>query len=314
MSFEVIDLLIPAGFALFLWWFGTGVIVYLDGLPKQTFRRTMSITSVIALIALVGLVYSKHDMTATGALISFSCGLLLWGWQELSYFLGFITGPRKDACQEECKGWRHFIHALQVNLYHELAIIAGAIAIILLTRDGANQIGTWTYLLLWWMQLSAKLNVFLGVRNLSEEFLPKHMNYMKSFLKKRKMNCLFPFSVTFLTILCVYLIQQALSMQPGSFQVLHYSLLATLVALALIEHWLLVLPISSTALWDVWLRLRDKQYINQSEYKDHFFNVGDSRLSSQVLIAATSDSTIKTQNSAQSACTDVLRNRPRGEY
>ena len=37
-----------------------------------------------------------------------------------------------------------------------------------LTWGGANQVGTWTFLVLWVMRLSAKLNVFLGVPNLTE--------------------------------------------------------------------------------------------------------------------------------------------------
>ena len=37
-------------------------------------------------------------------------------------------------------------------------------------------------MVLWWMHQSAKLNVFFGVRNLNEEFLPEHLEFLKSFL------------------------------------------------------------------------------------------------------------------------------------
>ena len=46
------------------------------------------------------------------------------------------------------------------------------------------------------MHLSARLNVFLGVRNVSEEFVPAHMEVLKSFLTRKPMNLLFPVSVT----------------------------------------------------------------------------------------------------------------------
>ena len=41
-----------------------------------------------------------------------------------------------------------------------------------------------------------ELNVFLGVRNLNEQFLPKHLRYLGSYLVQKPMNLLFPLSVT----------------------------------------------------------------------------------------------------------------------
>ena len=68
-------------------------------------------------------------------------------------------------------------------LYHELAIVATALAVVAVTWGGANQVGTWTFLLLWAMRLSAKLNVFLGVPNLTEQFLPEHLRLSRELLR-----------------------------------------------------------------------------------------------------------------------------------
>ncbi len=280
-------------YVLFLWWFSTGLIVYLDGLPRRTHRSTFVTTSVLACIALAGLVYYSSETTTLAALMSFSCGLMLWAWQELSYFTGFITGTRKHRCGEGCKGWKHFVHAIQVNLYHEIAIISVAIIVLALTWGQVNQIGTWTYVLLWLMQLSAKLNVFLGVRNMSEEFLPAHMSYMKSFLRKKKMNVLFPFSITVLTVLCVYLVQQGMNAEPSSFQSLQYFLLSAIVAMAVLEHWLLVLPISSTALWNWWLKLRDKKNAESDDFRNRLLSIGSAAFPQQALVAAGGEPAIK---------------------
>ncbi len=46
------------------------------------------------------------------------------------------------------------------------------------------------------MNLSARLNLFLGVRNLHAEFLPDHLAYLVCYLKRAPMNRLFPVSVT----------------------------------------------------------------------------------------------------------------------
>ena len=112
----------------------------------------------------------------------------------------------------------------------------------MLSWGSDNQWGLWSYLLLWIMHLSARLNVFLGVRNVSEEFVPAHMEVLKSFLTRKPMNLLFPVSVTGGTIGAVLLFQQAFcGRRPG--EVAGFSLLAALASLAVVEHWLLMLPL-----------------------------------------------------------------------
>ena len=68
--------------------------------------------------------------------------------------------------------------------------------LILATLGEPNQFGTWTFIVLWWMHQSARLNVFLGVSNLNADFLPEHLAHIRSFFRNAPMNLLFPFSVT----------------------------------------------------------------------------------------------------------------------
>ncbi|MCY4015561.1 MAG: putative photosynthetic complex assembly protein PuhE [Gammaproteobacteria bacterium] len=252
----MIDYLVSGGFAVFLWWFSTGLVLYLIGLPGHTFPRILAVATGLLPLALAGLVWSGARETVFAAYLSFACGMAIYAWQELSYYLGFITGPRKVACEPGCRGWRHFGHAIEANLYHEIATIAGGAVVLLLCWDSPNRVGMWTYLVLWAMQLSAKLNVFLGVRNLSEEFLPAHMQHLRVFLKKKPMNLLFPFSIVIGTALAVWLAQSALAAEPGGFAATGWALLAFLVALAVLEHWMLILPLSASAPWQWWLDRR----------------------------------------------------------
>lgn len=254
---------LQAGYVVLLWWSITGLILYLNGRSSHTFPRSLAGATGMLLLVLLGLSWSGSQQTVFAAYLSFTCGLLVYAWQELSYFMGFVTGPRKIACQPGCRGWRHFVHAIQANLYHETAILVGALVIVLLSRGAPNQAGLWAYLILWGMQLSAKLNVFLGVRNLSEEFLPIHMQHLKSFLRQRNMNLLFPFSVTASTLLTIWMVQLMLAADPDSFTATSYTLLVSLLVLAVLEHWFLVLPFSTTKLWQVWLRLRDNASLGQ---------------------------------------------------
>ena len=247
---------LPIVFALFVWWFSTGLIMYLDGLPRRTFKWSILAASILLVASLWELRVSSDDPTVRGAYVAFAAGLLAWGWQEISFYMGFVTGPRTAPCPEGCRGWRHFGHAIQTSLWHELAIIASAIVTVGLCWRSPNQVGVWTFMVLWWMHQSAKLNVFLGVRNLNEEFLPEHLQFLRSFLTKKSMNLLFPFSVTISTVITVHLVDRAIASGITPFQQTGFTFLATMMVLAILEHWLLMLPLPAAALWGWSLRSR----------------------------------------------------------
>jgi putative photosynthetic complex assembly protein 2 len=95
--------------------------------------------------------------------------------------------------------------------------------------------------MLWLMHLSARLNVFLGVRNVSAEFVPEHMDVLKGFLRQRTMNPLFPFSCLMLIAMTGYLI--------SSTQSFAITMAATLASIGLLEHVLLMLPLPIEKMW-----------------------------------------------------------------
>jgi putative photosynthetic complex assembly protein 2 len=134
-------------------------------------------------------------------------------------------------------------------LWHELGIVVVGVLIIVATRGQPNQVGTQTFLVLWVMRTSAKLNLFLGVRNLSEEFLPPHLGYLQSFFRRRAMNPLLPFSVLAASIALAGLVMAASDPAARPAEVVGTTLVGTMLAMAIVEHLLLVLPIPSTALW-----------------------------------------------------------------
>ena len=235
--------------AIALWWGSTGAILYLDGLPPRTFRWSMLGGSVLAAASLVGIVATRDSTSASAAFCAFSCGLIVWGWQAMTFYMGYITGPRRTPCPPGLTGWRRFVAAAETNITHEIAILAGALFVAALTLGSANQLALWTYLILWWMHLSGKLNVFLGVPNLSEEFIPEHLGYLRSYMARRPMNLLFPISVSVSTLITGWLVMRAMAQPVGSFAAISDALLATLMMLAVLEHWLLVLPMPAMALW-----------------------------------------------------------------
>ena len=238
---------LPILFAIFIWWFSTGLILLLDGLPRTTFRWSLVISSALALAAFSGLLHTADQTDVASAYCAFTCALLIWGWHELSFLTGWITGPRKIGSPPGASEGERFGHAVHAILWHELAIIGVGLLLLAVTWNQPNQIGTWTFLVLWIMRTSSKLNLFLGVRNFSEEFLPPHLAYLQTFFRRRPMNLLFPFSVTAATGVAWLMVLAALRAEPAAAAGL--MLVTTMLSLAIVEHWLLVLPFPASALW-----------------------------------------------------------------
>jgi putative photosynthetic complex assembly protein 2 len=248
-------------YTLFIWWFTTGLVLFLDGLPPRTFRWSMAGATTLLLGSVLGLVLSSAEATVAGAYIAFTCAILVWGWLEMAYFTGLLTGPRKMPCPPGCSLWTRFRLAVGTSLYHELAIIVTGSAWLVLSSGSSNRVGAWTFLILWGMRWSTKLNVFLGVRNLNEDWLPKHLRFMKTYFGHRPMNLLFPISVTVATVIAVMLVDSAQG-AAGGFERVAFCLLATLMVLAILEHWFLVVPLPSEALWSWGMQSRKSQALS----------------------------------------------------
>jgi putative photosynthetic complex assembly protein 2 len=235
-------------YALFLWWFSTGVILYLDKRPERTYPWSMAGATLALLAAFAVLVWSRDVATVAGAYAGFTAGVVIWGWMEMSYFMGFITGPRKAPCPEDCHGWRRFRLALSTSIYHELAIVAAAALMLWLTWGAANAVGTWTYLILWLMRWSAKLNLFLGVSNFHADWLPRSQQYLVTYMQTRPINLLFPLSVMVGTA-CASLFLHRAVIATDAFSASGYTIVGLLLALGVVEHSFLVLPVQDSRLW-----------------------------------------------------------------
>jgi putative photosynthetic complex assembly protein 2 len=240
---------LPVAATVFAWWFSTGLILLLDGLRRETFRRSMAFATAFLLAALFGLWAVAQDTSVAGAYIGFLCGLAVWGWIELSFLTGLITGPRRTPCPPGLAGPRRVLAAIGAILWHEFAIMAAAAVILALSWGAANQVGAWTFMILWVMRQSTKVNIFLGARNTGEVFLPDHLRYIGSYFRHRSMNLLFPFSVMASTLFCAWLFHHAFTAGATPFEVTAASLLGTLAALAVLEHWFLMMPLPIEALW-----------------------------------------------------------------
>jgi len=149
----------------------------------------------------------------------------------MAFLMGYVTGPRKSACASTCSGWPRFIHASQAVIYNELATVVAGGVVFILSAGMPNRFALWTFLILWAMRISAKLNLFLGVPNLGERFLPPHLQYLKSFFRRGAMNFLFPLSISGATAVLALLIEKHAS-ATGYFQSVSYALATSLLTRA----------------------------------------------------------------------------------
>jgi putative photosynthetic complex assembly protein 2 len=248
--------ILAALYTVFLWWFSTGVILYLNGLPRRTFKWTMLGATVVLAAALYALRLTSQVEEVWAAYCAFTSAVLVWAWQEIGFLLGYVTGTRRTDCPEEAKGWKKFGFAAETVLHHELALVVLGAAVWAMTHDGVNQVGLWTYLVLWAMRQSAKLNVYFGVRNLNESFLPSHLKYLQTYFTRRAMNFFLPISVIAALIVAVPMWQAVSLATWGSPEAIRLVLVATLLSLAILEHFFLVIPLPFEALWRWGLRSR----------------------------------------------------------
>jgi len=243
----------PLLFAMFVWWFSTGAVLYCVGRRAHTRPLLIAAATLAAAGALYGLWVTSTDTSITGAFVAFSCALMVWAWHEVTFLTGTITGPRTSPLPGRegpiSNKPAPLSAAIETVIYHEAAIALTLALAVILTSGGGNLTGLWTLVILWVMRLSAKFNLYLGVPNLTEQFLPDHLAYLKGYFCRRPMNLLFPVSVTGSTIATVFLGLAAAAPGASEFETVSYVLLATLLGLAVVEHWFMVVPLPSAELW-----------------------------------------------------------------
>jgi len=243
------DFLLPVAFTVFTWWLATLLLLRFSIRARPRCRATLASLSVMATGGVVGLVWTSGEPTVVGAYVGFISGLAVWAWLEMSYFLGFITGPRPRACPPGLSVGQRFRYGVLASLYHELAIVAVAVLIAALQFGAENPVACWTFLLLWLMRWSAKLNIFLGVRNLHMDFWPDHLQYLASYVGPARVNWLFPITLLIAGATAAWLVQYAAAASPHSFERTAGVLLTSLLGLAVLEHVFLVIKLPDAKLW-----------------------------------------------------------------
>ncbi|MEM1100403.1 MAG: putative photosynthetic complex assembly protein PuhE [Pseudomonadota bacterium] len=237
--------------ALMAWWVGTGVILLavrradvagagplglvLGGLPFLVF-------------GLVGVPVAAGDASVAGLYGGFFAALALWGWIELSFMSGLITGPNRAPLAPGAAGIARVWAAWWAVAWHEVLLLAGLVYVLWATAGGAQAMAGWTFGVLYGARVLAKLNLFLGVPGINHDAVPRALSHIPSYFRQGDPSLLFPISVIILSLGTALWLSRLAG--AGSVEeTVTFGLLSALTGLALLEHWMMLLPMADTKLW-----------------------------------------------------------------
>ncbi|MDO9527482.1 MAG: putative photosynthetic complex assembly protein PuhE, partial [Gemmobacter sp.] len=175
---------LAAGATLFLWWFSTGAILWRVRVADNGAARD-HMNSVVFGLPLLGVgiaaaMASLADLSTNGIYLAFLAALALWGWIELAFLSGVITGPNHTNCPPFATMSDRFWRAVGTVAWHELTLVAVMAGLGLMSMNAANPFAFGTFGLLYVARVFAKLNLFLGVPRINTQFLPQPLAHLAS--------------------------------------------------------------------------------------------------------------------------------------
>ena len=252
------DLALPFMVVVVLWFVSTGLVAMINHRLRQSFGRALVIAGICAGLGLSLLVVTSQSNAVWATYVSFVGGLLIWSWHEISFLTGAVAGSHRDACPPEAKGWQRFSLATMALIHHEIALAMTAGLLLSLGAVTANPTGAYTFALLLVFRLSSKLNIYWGVPNMSDELLPLHLAYLKSYFGPKRLAPMLVISIVMIAGLGGYFALAATAATQANESV-QASLLCCLCLLAALEHLFLAIPFRDSALWGWALDAKNKQ-------------------------------------------------------
>ena len=257
--------ILPVIVTIAIWFFATGLIAWLDNRDRATFTRSLALGGIAGVGGLLLILQSAQTVSVSAVYLSFIGALLVWSWHELAFLTGAVSGPRRTECPAGVSGFQRFTHASAAVIHHEIALAVTALLLLAITWTAPNQVGTMVFVLLFVLRLSAKLNMFAGVPNMSTDILPPHLGYLTSYFGPNRFTWLLGATLAASAALAAWLGSLAWAAEPGSAGMVGASLLFALAALGVLEHLFFALPFRDGALWGWALPIRKRAVGNVIE-------------------------------------------------
>lgn len=240
--------LAPVLFVIAAWWLGTGLVLYLQQRIVNARAPLMLALFFIATASVAAMVLTANKLTPMHAYLGFVAAVCLWGSIELSYYSGLIGGVHRRSCPANCSLGKRFRMALGASIWHELSALIIGLLVMTLLWTADNPSGLYSFLVLWLMRWSAKLNLFFGVPNFNTDWFPQRLAYAHSYIRRARITAFFPVSVLCASVVAMQMLSAALAKPPN--EALSVLLPAVLLLLAILEHLFMALPIADSKLWN----------------------------------------------------------------
>jgi putative photosynthetic complex assembly protein 2 len=254
---EAGSLAVPFAVVTLLWFVSTGLVAMINHRLRQSFGRALIIAGVCAMSGLALLVVTSQSTAVWATYVSFVGGLLIWSWHEISFLTGAVTGSHRDPCPPQAEGWQRFNLATMALIHHEIALAMTAGLLLSLASVTANPTGAYAFALLLIFRLSSKLNIYWGVPNMSDELLPLHLAYLKSYFGPKRLRPMLVLTTAGILALAGYFAMHAINASQAN-EAVQAGLLCCLCLLAALEHLFLAIPFRDSALWGWALAAKDK--------------------------------------------------------
>ena len=240
-------------FVCFLWWFLTGSILFLVNWADSRGAVYLNFVTLGLLPVLIygfyGFLSSLTDVSVNAVYLAFISSLCIWGWFELAFLSGVITGPNRVDKPVGVSGFRRFKLAWMAIAYSEITLAIVFFILIIISIGEANMFGLLTFFVLYVARLSAKLNLFFGVPKINIEFLPARVIHLASHFKISGPSWFFPLSLIMLSGLGAFWLNGLWIAPELSGNKIGFSFLLTLTSLAILEHFFMIMAFPDAALW-----------------------------------------------------------------
>ncbi len=258
------EILIPIATVVLVWWASTGAVLWLArGLDTQMNVRLIGMT-VLCAFGFAGVLIASAQSGAWAVYLGFFSAIIIWGWVEFTLLSGMITGSRTEACPDDVSEFERFKLAFRAIAHHEYALVIMLGLLAILDSSGGSGMAIKTFALLWIMRLGAKLTIFSGAPELSTNMIPERLAYMKTYFRHDRISIAFWLSLTGCIAFFSGGIYALNHVQYDAAVQTQVTMLTTLVALAILEHIFMVLPVADSRLWS-WAMTRQNPANGETE-------------------------------------------------
>jgi len=241
-------------FVLFLWWSLTGVILFIAKQGDFVGGKYHLISSIFSFPIFIGAwFYYVNSLNASNLLdifIAFFASLIIWGWCELTFLTGIVTGFTGVNIERHQSEKQRFLNGLKSIIFNEVLLLLCLTIMAFLTVGKANNIGLYAFFILYVARISAKLNLFFGVPYINLEFLTNRLRHLEVFCRVAPIGTFF--FVSFLVLSGLFGSLAVIVYSSGNTPTIQlgYFMLSTLAALAIVEHLFMAIPFRDAKLWN----------------------------------------------------------------